>query len=606
MKNIGDLAVTNAHNDPINFGPSQGFSCQLQDGSGKSRIGPGEQATFVWSCQSGLGSAGKNTLSLAVSGISDLSNEWVYSDPATVTLAITPSNCLINPIRVNPGEDKRVQCRTVVTLGGNPTTQGGVGTPSLVWHPADLLSDDNTSNPTYEATEDLVFMLKAQDELGCTDIRPVRIRVDNAPDVSIVPTPTEDSCAPAEISFPVLNHSEDFAYYWEFGDGTHSFQKTDVRHVYQNSGWYRVELAVSDNCTGRKTREFGISTPSNPVGSISLEVTPEEVAANGSTIVIRPADTVVDCKGNDVRNRGKMLTVHATRGKIISPDMKSQLSGVQVFINDSFVVLVKPDANGGVGRLLVESAQTDKAARGSVEYLITGSATAPQIVDFGPAGKSDLPPPFWVVEFSKPMDQQSLIGAIEVSDANGPIQGKVHMLSPYRAKFIPDIDLDPAQQAYTVSIKASATDIYGYTLDVNYDGQSDAIDDRFQWLFGAIQDVQAPQLTSCDSDLTRFSPDHDGQQDSVSISFAAQDNSGLQLAMLAITDADMTVIQRLVWRLDRNHGQVSWDGHDITGAVVKNGVYQYSLKVYDQAYNASPICNGSIDVQSALDLADFP
>ena len=133
-----------------------------------------------------------------------------------------------------------------------------------------------------------------------------------------------------------------------------------------------------------------------------------------------------------------------------------------------------------------------------------------------------------------------------------------------------------------------------------------AVNNSFQWFFGAVQDTQSPQITRCESDLGWFSPDHDAQQDLVNISFSAQDDTSLQLAMLEITDANLTVIQRMVWRQNQNHGQIGWDGRDITGSIVKNGIYQYRLKVYDQATNASPVCSGSIGLQAALDLADFP
>ncbi len=82
-----------------------------------------------------------------------------------------------------------------------------------------------------------------------------------------------NSCVGSEILFKPENHSANYSYSWDFGDGTYSELPNPV-HFYKEAGSYVVSLAISDKGAGGRsnwTYPEEIIINDQPIATISSE-----------------------------------------------------------------------------------------------------------------------------------------------------------------------------------------------------------------------------------------------------------------------------------------------------------------------------------------------
>ena len=95
---------------------------------------------------------------------------------------------IYNPPRVDAGEDQTIESGTSASLSG--VTDGGSGSYSFSWEPAELLHDNATANPvTVILTKDTTFILTVTDLIsGCMAMDSVKVRITSNPN------PPEEEC----------------------------------------------------------------------------------------------------------------------------------------------------------------------------------------------------------------------------------------------------------------------------------------------------------------------------------------------------------------------------------------------------------------------------
>jgi hypothetical protein len=291
----------------------------------------------------------------------------------------------------------------------------------------------------------------------------------------------------------------------------------------------------------------------------------------------------------------------ATRGTVTSFDTEGGLDGLQVDTDffGQIHVSIRADGVGGPGRLLVMTNRADQESRGVANYTFTGSTTKPKVVDFGPSGFSDLPPPRFAARFDKPMNPSTIPTGAELrGNLSGLVPGTAHYDSKHRTLvFVPDSLIDPANQRYTVSICACVTDVWG--------NQPDAV---FEWTFGAVSDATPPTAICRGESENIFSPDGDGNRDTTEIRANLSDDTGLALWRVEIFSPEGLLVRTLVAEQTQNQNDVPmvWDGHDESGLLVNNARYRYRITAVDAAGNVSASCENDVEVDSVLDPAMFP
>jgi hypothetical protein len=221
------------------------------------------------------------------------------------------------------------------------------------------------------------------------------------------------------------------------------------------------------------------------------------------------------------------------------------------------------------------------------------------VVDFGPSGFSDLPPPRFAARFDKPMNPSAVTAAVTLTGSqSGYVPGSAHYDAAHRTLiFVPDTLLDPANEIYTLSISPSATDTFGNPMQAS-----------FEWTFGNLADTAPPTVSCRGETQDPFTPDGDNKNDTTEIRADLADNAGLRLWRVEIFSPEGLQVRTLTaaQALDLDDARLVWDGHDESGLLVNNGGYDYRVTAVDAAGNVSAACTDSVAVNSVLDPAMFP
>ncbi len=568
------------------------------------------EVVFTWEYTTGLGGTGWLDLSGRAEGTETDGGLPIQSNPAEVHLPISEASCLLNPLAADAGLDQSFSCGDGLQLGGDPTVSGGVGIYNIAWQPGDDLDDSTAANPQASPVNTTLYQVDVQDELGCTDRDRALASLADGPQASFSIDPAL-ACKDDPITFDASGSSGAESYSWDFGDTGQATGQV-VTHAFADKGWYLVNLTVQDaaGCTDSLTLPVSISDGGEIAGIIPFTVMPDSVPADGVSFVRCESAPITKCNGG-VIGKDKKIHILTTRGRITTLDADGA-DGLQVKTpadNSGIIrIAIEADRVGGSGRLLIMTEKGTRETRGWAEFTFFGSTSLPRVVDFGPAGHGDLPPPRFVARFDKPMDEASVVSALVVADDDGPVSGSVSW-EPERqtATFTPDGLLDPAFQTYTITVGSNAMDAWGNPLDGNLDG----VQDSFSWTFGNLADGDRPTLTCADPVPNPFSPDGDDKEDTSSILFDASDGANLGLVRLVVRTPDGTLVRTIVERLPQagsiTDATIGWDGHDESGLLVDNGLYPFELFVTDQAGNRSSPCTGTFfEVQSVLDPAEFP
>jgi hypothetical protein len=602
VDNTGDYTAQAVEPISVNFSGT-GSATQISGPiPAKTDIPARSRAVFVYRFRTALSGAGWIHATATARGTSEETGNPVTSNTAAGSIPITPASCLLNPIFVNAGADRQIACGGSTTLGGNPTAFGGVPDHVFEWLPSFALDDHTLPNPVAGPDIDSDYRVTVFDQLGCGAGDKVSVTLSDGPTASFTAS-RRWVCADGWVEFDASASSGagPLSYRWDYCDGTTDTGVTDWQQ-FDIQQWCPVVLTVTDQNGCRATATMGIGgryTDSESTGPVNFSQAIPVVPADGSATIQITSDHIYECDG-DYTNGGREFHVVATRGTIISTDTEAE-RGIQVDTDfgGRIHVTIRSDQVGGRGRLLTTSNRNERDARGSVGYIFSGSTSTPRVVDFGPSGFSDLPPPRFSARFDKPMNPSTLTAAVQlVGDRSGPVPGSAHYDTVHRTLiFIPDALCDPTNQVYTLSISASATDAWGNPLQA-----------PFEWTFGAVADAVPPTVNCRGETHDRFSPDGDNHEDVSELRADLADDVGLKLWRIEIYSPEGLLVRTLIAGQTQNQNDVklAWDGRDRDGLLVDNARYDYRVTAVDAAGNVSATCTESVEVQSILDPADFP
>lgn len=171
-----------------------------------------------------------------------IQNSSGCGDTAIVSLNVYP------PLVANAGPDDNAELSVPYQLNGS----GGL---HYLWAPAGLLNNPNISNPVAVLTQDTSFILTVSDNLGCSDVDSVRIRVLKGP-AFYVPSAfspngdgLNDEFLPTAVGILSLDYFKIFNRYGELVFETKELEKGwdgTYKYVRQNGGNYVWLLQGTD------------------------------------------------------------------------------------------------------------------------------------------------------------------------------------------------------------------------------------------------------------------------------------------------------------------------------------------------------------------------
>lgn len=309
---VGDTIIVDAGDDNILCSSDSVILGGVSPGTG----GDGN-LTFSWSPTQGL--------SNPLNGNPKASPEL----PTTYILTVKDqSNCMqsdtvfVNsnrPLDVNAGRDVEICFGEEITIGGDPTSKGGLRPFTYSWTPSVSLSDSTDENPVASPTATTKYFIVVNDDFGCVNLDSMVVRVNPVPTSSF--TLNIDTAEVAEtVTFDASTSTgSNIVYQWNFGDPISGLDNESTSqqpiHIYTVSGVYTIELIV--------TNDFSCSASSNK--GIVIVNKPSSVVQNSKDIISiypNPAkdQLYINFNSNGTLNyklfsvRGNLLQEGITRG----------------------------------------------------------------------------------------------------------------------------------------------------------------------------------------------------------------------------------------------------------------------------------------------------
>lgn len=137
---------------------------------------------------------------------------------------------------------------------------------------------------------------------------------------------------------------------------------------------------------------------------------------------------------------------------------------------------------------------------------------------------------------------------------------------------------------YSVELKVVYQN--GHIAEASYDGPP-----------GIIVDGTRPRITGFDAAYRRFSPDNDGERDTITIEQSVEGDTDEWTAQILGSSGDEILSRSWIGQIEN----LTWDGTGADGIVVPDGEYRYVLEGADRAGNIT-----SEDMDIVLDTISLP
>ncbi len=541
--------------------------------------------------------------------------------------------CFIPPVlTAEAGTNQSITCGSVVILGGSPTATGGTPPYAYQWscdQPSCNITNSTDASPTVIPDfRETIYTVVVTDGNSCVASDSVLVAIQDAPQAVVTASPTV-ACIDEPVDFDgsVSTGVPPLVYNWDFGDGTLLFGgPATYTYSYSTEGIFNASLTVIDNngagCRDTAFIDIYVSGFANvPTGRIYFTFSQDPIPADGISIALATSNVIYGCDGM-TPIAGAKITVMTDRGTILDGQLIDEDSapGIQIStdISGQISFTLQSDTIGGIATVMARS--VDGYAEGASQIEFLGSTSLPIVTGFYPSGYLGAVTPVSeiYVQFNKDMDDMgigSVCNNFTVWDITNTLQVNCNCYydRPNRmAIFTPVGGPINMSFMYEVTITGNVVDIYGNSLDGNYDGfpQGSPLD-NFVWTFGNTTDQIDPIANCIGHAPNVFSPDGDGIEDFTTINAQLQDTgTGIRMWQVIIQNEFGDVVRTLIEELTGGPtdiaGSLDWNGKDEDGMVVDNGVYNYMLKVIDNDGNwFIAICNDQILVESALDPAYF-
>ncbi|HKU42709.1 MAG TPA: PKD domain-containing protein [Polyangiales bacterium] len=458
--------------------------------------------------------------------------------------------------------------------------------------------------------------------------------------ISAPAQPNDRICAGGTVSFDGRTSTgSGLSYAWSFSSGTpaSSTASAPSNIAFATPGHYDYRLTVrdtngnSDSVRGVMPifvgRAEAVASATYPTGRVTFE----KPAAGGSLdLGVLPSDkefktfgdpskSLRQCDGTPVAATGdRFVTVWVDRG-VIDPaaDVRTDLPGFQVALAqgglafDTLNLLRDPVHAEGSALVYAEyynAGLGTVTAAGYQSFRTTKDKLVPSLAQGRPASDcGNCWGPAWpfVFQFSEPLDAAALSGVVVRYNATLSCSTGTW----FNVTGSSNVFYDAAARALYVRAPA-----YGgmYTISVQLGGLQDTasapnvLPSATRCVFVGPRANAAvplpPSLLSVSADP--FSPDGDGLADSTQLD--VQVDAETRVARLAIARGASDVITLLAFANGAGSLSFMWDGRDVTGRVVPDGVYSYELSAENAEGERSEAVSGAIEVDSAVHFIGVP
>lgn len=202
-----------------------------------------------------------------VSAQTDPVHVFAASGIYNVKLSTDIGPACINDVMIRPVDyqvlDIQAPPDLVIDEGQSVQLTISGGGNSFQWQPADWLSDPRSANPFARPPEDVLYIITAQNDLGCADTDSVFIKVNAKSDLFIPSAFTPNNDGKNDIFKPTMSQQfrlVDFSIYNRWGQRVFITRQRDagwngkINGVLQDTGVYVWELRVDDKNKQRHER----------------------------------------------------------------------------------------------------------------------------------------------------------------------------------------------------------------------------------------------------------------------------------------------------------------------------------------------------------------
>ncbi|MFM8433324.1 MAG: T9SS type A sorting domain-containing protein, partial [Bacteroidota bacterium] len=145
-------------------------------------------------------------------------------------------------------------CRaTLISLGGNPTAQGGTSSYTYQWTPSAGLNNNTSSNPTTIINQSTVYQLAVTDANGCRATDSIVMRATGP----VTPTISSTGFCNGSGSLLVSNADPSYSFTWNTGEssrsitaftpGTYIVTASDSQGCFASGS---IQISTAPNCDG--------------------------------------------------------------------------------------------------------------------------------------------------------------------------------------------------------------------------------------------------------------------------------------------------------------------------------------------------------------------
>jgi hypothetical protein len=252
------------------------------------------------------------------------------------------------------------------------------------------------------------------------------------------------------------------------------------------------------------------------------------------------------------------------------------------------------------GKAVISVGNTNGAAYGEVEIVVSGDNAQPQVAWVDPMGTTSEQLNEVHVQFTEPM-ASSTVNATNVSleDTNGDSINFLLSFSAGNSRAILELDdpLDTSSEAVTLRLSSDVRDSAGNFLDGDFSGN--LAGSAFEAVFGDVQD-DGLTLQSCVLQESQFVPDGDassnvGQADEAYFSLTS---SGVgEFWVLEVYDSAGERIRTLREPTAGVSSTLEWDGTGDDGLLQESGSYMLSATVQDAQGNWAASCLDNVQLR---------
>ena len=247
----------------------------------------------------------------------------------TIIISMNP------PVSVQAGQDVKVCKGTIVTLGGNPTAQGGTAPITFQWTPSTGLTNPSSANPSLTVQQSASYICTVIDGKGC--IKKDTISIIMNPELIVQSLPDQSICEGNSVLIGgnsiVNGGTPPYQYSWSPIQGLSSSIISQPLARPLSSTTYILTVTDAENCVKNDTINVKVDNIAKPT-----------ISVKGNTIICESDSVQLEIIGDyteyEWSNGQKTKTIKV--GKNGSFYSKCTASNGCIRVSDTVKVIVLP------------------------------------------------------------------------------------------------------------------------------------------------------------------------------------------------------------------------------------------------------------------------